>query len=95
MIVGDFDIKSIPVSPSETDSPLVVDSNAVLPRTIAFQSLQPITGRNLQIRQYNSIFQESKPTPRDLEQITRKAFHPLSLPDALREPVLEALDHDQ
>jgi hypothetical protein len=35
MIVDDFDFMRVAVSPSETDSPLIVDANAVAPGALA------------------------------------------------------------
>jgi hypothetical protein len=34
MIIGDFDIEGIPVDPFETNSPFIVDPDAVLSGTI-------------------------------------------------------------
>jgi len=41
MIVHDFDIMSISVAPSKADSPLIVDTDAVLPASVPRQFLQP------------------------------------------------------
>ncbi|HZZ08802.1 MAG TPA: hypothetical protein VFE43_09685, partial [Candidatus Binataceae bacterium] len=52
MIVRDFHVQSIASSPSEADSPLVVDANAVLPRTVALKRLQAVPGNQHQIVQH-------------------------------------------
>lgn len=48
VIVDEFDILSTSIVPGEADPPLIIDSNAVLPRPVVFQRLQPIAGRHTQ-----------------------------------------------
>jgi len=48
MIVNDFNLMHITAMPDETDAPLVIDLDAVLPFTITMQRLQPISRRNPQ-----------------------------------------------
>ncbi len=40
VIVHDLDVVRVPVSPHETETPLVVDTDAVLPLPLAAQSFQ-------------------------------------------------------
>ena len=49
VIVCNLDIVGAISHPSETDTPFVVDSDAVLPRTITFQFLQSISWRSQQV----------------------------------------------
>jgi hypothetical protein len=51
VVVDDLDILSIPLSPPKTDPPLIVDADAVLPRTIARQLLQAIARRTPKVFQ--------------------------------------------
>ena len=51
MIVGDFHIQGIAVSPAEADPPLIVDPDAVLTLSIPGQLFKAIPGRNSQIGQ--------------------------------------------
>jgi hypothetical protein len=46
MIVCYFNIKCVAIFPTEADSPLIIDPDAVLPPAISFEGLYPITGRN-------------------------------------------------
>src|SRR6056297_1213500 len=48
VVVRNFDVIRMPFPPEETDAPLIVDSNAVLARPVAFEAFQPISGRNAQ-----------------------------------------------
>ncbi|HEX4293801.1 MAG TPA: hypothetical protein VHZ29_06685 [Rhizomicrobium sp.] len=43
MIIHDFHVPGIAVTPPEIDSPLIVDTNAVSARPIAFQAFQAVS----------------------------------------------------
>src|SRR5688572_854950 len=49
MVINDLHILSVMAGPSEADAPLIIDPDAVLPQTVAPQSLQSIAGRNAQV----------------------------------------------
>lgn len=51
MIVDDLDVEGMTVTPPETDPPLLVDPDAVLTLTIAFQGLELIRARNRKVFQ--------------------------------------------
>ena len=51
MIINYFYVKRVTVFPTETNAPLVVDSNAVLSFTASLEALQPIGRRNPEIGQ--------------------------------------------
>ena len=51
MVIGDFDAVGAAIPPDEADPPLIVDADAVLAGTIAFQGFQPIAGRGLQVQE--------------------------------------------
>jgi hypothetical protein len=54
MVVNNLNVNGIGLHPAETDPPLVVDPNAVLPRPIASQGLETVSGNRAQIRQFPS-----------------------------------------
>jgi hypothetical protein len=93
MVVGDLDIAGRSIRPPETDPPLIIDPDTVLPDTIALQSFQAVSGRYPQVLQFDSILKESQFPSCDLEKITRDSFDALPLPDTLREPAPETFDH--
>jgi hypothetical protein len=49
MVVDDLDVVPVTVSPDEAQAPLVVDSNAVLPRAISLQGFEPVSGKRSEI----------------------------------------------
>ena len=56
MIINNFDIVDIPVTPGKADTPLQVNPNAVLPFTVSVQSLKVIAWGNPQgFNFYNSL----------------------------------------
>ncbi len=51
MVVDDLNVVRVAAAPSETDPPLVVDSDAVLPAPVALERLQPVARRYAQVVQ--------------------------------------------
>jgi len=79
VIVDYLNFECMPVRPAKTDSPLVVDAYAVLSFPIAFQSFQPIPGRNPKMIERTRLIQ--------IEELT--ARWPLNGPEPGYESVLE------
>jgi hypothetical protein len=65
VVIDDLHIFSTCVHPPKANTPLVVDSYAVLVRTLALESLQAIARRNLQVIQPASDFKLPQLAPRD------------------------------
>ena len=51
MVVNDLDVMRVIFLPKETDTPLVIDPNAVLTRAVALERLKMITRRGSQVIQ--------------------------------------------
>ena len=51
MVVTDLNPFWTSVAPPEADTPLIIDSDTVLPRTITAQTLKPVARRNPKILQ--------------------------------------------
>ena len=49
VIINDLDIVSIVLAPYKTDSPLIIDADAVLALAVAAQFFQMVAGRNPQV----------------------------------------------
>src|ERR1017187_5052181 len=64
MVIYDFNVMRIALTPGKADAPSVVDSNAVRPRTVAFQQLQLVPRRHAKILQPQCPMQVQKLPPR-------------------------------
>jgi hypothetical protein len=51
VVVANFDIIDVAIDKSETDAPLIVDRNRVLPDAVPIESVKSIPGRNPQVLQ--------------------------------------------
>ena len=49
MVVADFDIVCTSLVPAETDAPLVIDTDGILPGTVAGKFFEPVARRAAQI----------------------------------------------
>ena len=57
MVIRHLNIERVTVAPFETDSPLVINSDAVLPYTVAAQLLEPVCRRDAQVIEVDGIVQ--------------------------------------
>ena len=69
MVINNFDTVRAAICPTEANTPLIVDSNAVLTRTIALECLKMIAGWNPQIIKPISDFELSEFSPCDLGNV--------------------------
>ena len=49
VVVGDFDFAGIAARPAETETPLIIDADAVLAGTLAFERFKPVAGRDPEV----------------------------------------------
>jgi hypothetical protein len=54
MIIYDLDIVGVAIDPSETNSPLTIDPNTVLPRAVPFEQFESVARKRLQVAQLRS-----------------------------------------
>jgi hypothetical protein len=78
VIVDDLDTLRSAFSPGKTDSPLIVDSDTVLPLPVADQSLKPISGNRPDVFQFLGVVEHSQ-------------FPPCSLCDVAELPAAPAM----
>lgn len=57
MIINDLDVFGFVVNPSETDTPLIVDANAILPRSTTLQFLKAVAWRSEQVLEGLGVIQ--------------------------------------
>src|SRR5690606_19179933 len=92
VIIHDLDVDRVTVLPAETNAPLVVHADAVLPGAVAFQSLQPVARRCPQIEQRLCPVQQEQLAP-DRPLYVPEPRDRLVAKYALRVAVPEVLDH--
>jgi hypothetical protein len=94
VVVNDLDVSSPGSSPAEADPPLIIDPDAVLPRPIAAELLEPIPGRHAQIIKCLRRIDDQQLPIRHPLQIWTKAPYPLTPPDPFRVRIRERPDHE-
>ncbi len=95
MIVDDFNIEGIMSFPPETDSPLIVDSNAVLSDALPLQGFQSVPRWCPKISDLVRVVQHSKFPARDALDVLWQPTGNLTAPDSLRLGAAEGPDHSQ
>jgi hypothetical protein len=93
MVIDDLDVECTAIVPDKTDTPLIVNSNAVLARSLSFESLQRIAGRNLEIAESPSVIDHPQFPPGNMLNIMREPAGSEPTPDQFGFAP-EALDHD-
>src|SRR5260221_9929742 len=92
VVIGDFDLAGIAVIPFKSDSPLVVDSDAVLFFTISVQTFQPVPRDYGQCRKVRSRVQhDQSPQSSSFDSSKLPASMQLKQPFGFGRP--EGLDH--
>jgi hypothetical protein len=93
VVVDDLHIRCTGVGPAEADSPLLVDSYAVLASPVSFQLLQAVAGRDPEVIQVlGGVEKQQLPMGRSL-QFWTKQLGAFPFPDPLRLFVGEGPEH--
>jgi hypothetical protein len=92
MIINNFDILRSALSPDETDSPLIVDSDAMLTPPVAGQRLDPVTWNHRNVFQFFGVVKHSQFPPRYLGDIAEFSAS-LSMKQLLGVPAAEGANH--
>lgn len=71
MIVYDLHVGGVSVLPSEADSPLSIDTDAILTGAVAAQSFKPAAGRNAQIAEFLRAVEQKQFAPCDSREPTK------------------------
>jgi hypothetical protein len=91
MVVDNLDVPTFAVTPHETDPPLIVDADTVLPFRV--QRLQLIAGRDTQIIQSLGRVDGKQLGEGPLLDLQRQLANGVATEDRRRAFVDEALDH--
>lgn len=79
MIVYDFNVVSVPLSPTEADAPLVIDPNAVLSLPVSGQFLKAVSRRDKKVIQLIRRIQGEQVPLSDAPQIRREFLRRLAV----------------
>ncbi len=93
MVIHDLDLKGVAPFPAKANPPLVINSYAVLSRTIAFERLQPITRRNAQGIEMRRGVKLRQLAPHHPMNDSRQPAHALSIENSRGVAILKRLDH--
>ncbi len=83
----------VTVPPLEADSPLIINADAILPRSITRQLLKPIAWRNAEVTEVFSGVDNQELSKSGALKLNGPPPHPLSLKDVLGIGVPKTLDH--
>ena len=93
MVICDLNIERVTVAPFETDSPLVINSDAVLPHAVAAQLLESICRRDSQVIEVDGIVEHAQFPQSHLLNIRWKFSRPLALINLLGFSIFEGFNH--
>ena len=83
MVVNDLNPFWTSVAPLEADTPLIIDSDTVLPRTVTAQTLEPVARRNPKILETTRSV--------NLTQLAQRDAHDARIEGRNRLPLKQAL----
>lgn len=93
MVVDNFNVMGVVVTPSKTNAPLRVDTNAVLPPAIPFQRFKAIGRGDFQVVQRNGVVQHFQLSLRRTKNIRRQGRYAESLKHRFRPCIFERRNH--
>ena len=90
--IGDFDFVGVTADPAEAQTPLVIDTNAVLTGTLAFERFEPVAGRDAEIFEGVGTGKHVEFVDRSLDKAGREAGS-LTVPEFFGRLVAEIFNH--
>jgi hypothetical protein len=93
MVVDNLYVIGSVRQPNETDSPLIVNADAVLPPTVTFKRLEPIAGRHAQIRESLGVIDHIQLPGRHGRDRTQMLCNPPTLKEGLSVLASETFYH--
>jgi hypothetical protein len=93
VVIHNLDINWACICPAETDPPLIVYPNAVLPNPIALQRLKSIPGWHPKFIQCHHRIKDRQLPPRGSDDGGVQLRYPFALPQLFSGAVAEGADH--
>jgi hypothetical protein len=94
MVVAQFNVMAAAVPPDETDAPLVVDPDGMLPPPVSLEGFEVIARWHPEILQASHRVDQKQLPNRTLQDISTDPARRFSCMEPRRPPIREALDHD-
>jgi hypothetical protein len=93
MVIHDFHLLCVVITPDEANPPLVIDADAVLAGTVAFEDFQPVARRRKQIAQFPRPVQVFELAPGSVLNVRRQLAGAFAPKDALCFAAREGRNH--
>ena len=93
MIICYLNVKCVAINEPETDAPLVVDGDGILPFSLPLEGVQSITGRGPQVIEPGGEMDIFQATNRSSDQVWRQAFRFAFCEHLLGIAIRERSDH--
>jgi hypothetical protein len=93
VVVDNLDFKCVSSVPSEADTPLLIDSDAVLAGSITGKSLKAVCRRNPKVDEVPCMIEHGELVERTLLDVAGKFPRPLLVPYLLCFRIGKTLDH--
>lgn len=93
VVVDDLDLEGVTSVPSEADTPLLIDSDAVLAGSISGKSLKAVCGWDTEVDEVPCMIEHGELVERTLLDVARKFPRPLLVPYLLCLRIGKTLDH--
>jgi len=93
VIVDDLNVLCVAIAPDETDSPLIINPDAVLPPSVSGEGFQSVSRWNAEIFKLYTAVQHPQFPQGCLLNIGRQPSRILAMEDRLRFPTPETFDH--
>jgi hypothetical protein len=93
VVVDDFNVIGVAVSPKKADPPLIVNPNTILSFAISGKALEAVAGWDSKIIEAAGIVDLHQFSVRHFHDVVRNAFDKAALPGGLSGSVLKRLDY--
>lgn len=95
MVVGEFDVVGVAVTPNEADAPLFIHANRILAGPVTPEGFQVVARRDARILKNHQGVQQRELAHRPLEDIRRHAFERFTVAYRSGSSITEALYHER
>ena len=93
VIVDNLNLPCVAIAPDETNAPLLVDANAMLPKSVATRSFEPVAGRDPQIIEASGRVDRNQFGPSPLLDLHGQPANGIACEDGRNAFTGKALDH--